>query len=154
MEEIIEQLKERFGNRIAVNPKTRKRIYLTAAKRDFKEVIRFMIKDQGARMSIATAVDTRPGIEVLYHMAYDRHGMIISLRVVAEKPEPVLDSITDITEGAEWIEREIHEMFGIDFAGHPKLERLLLPDDWPDGVYPLLKQTFESEKEGEERPYQ
>ena len=153
MEIILKQLDERFGDRIAVNPKTRKRIYISAAKRDFKEVIRFMIKEQGARMSIATAVDTQPGIEVLYHMAYDQSGLVISLRVMAEKPEPVIDSITDIIEGAEWIEREMHEMFGLGFAGHTKPERLLLPDDWPDGVYPLLKQTFGSEKEGEERPY-
>ena len=105
-------------------------------------------------MSIATALDTRPGIEVLYHMAYDQNGAIISLRVVAEKPDPVIESITDIIEGAEWIEREMHEMFGLNYAGQTKPERLLLPDDWPDGVYPLRKQSFESEKEGEERPYQ
>jgi Ni,Fe-hydrogenase III component G len=152
MEKILDRLKEYFGDRIAVNPKTRKRVYISASKRDFKEIIRFMIREQGARMAIATAVDTRPGIEVLYHMAYDKQGAIISLRVMAEKPDPVIESITDIIEGAEWIEREMHEMFGLNYIGQPKPERLLLPDDWPDGVYPLLKQTFESEKEGQERP--
>ena len=154
MEKILDQINDRFGDRIKVTPKTKKRIYIAVSKRDFKEVIRFMIKEQGARMSIATAVDIRTGIEVLYHMAYDQHGTILSLRVLAEKPEPLIDSITDIIEGAEWIEREMHEMFGLNFTGHPKPERLLLPDDWPEGVYPLLKQSFESEKEGEERPYQ
>jgi len=40
---------------------------------------------------------------------------------------------------AEWIEREIHEMFGVNFKGHPNLKHLLLKDDWPEGNYPLRR---------------
>jgi Ni,Fe-hydrogenase III component G len=40
---------------------------------------------------------------------------------------------------AEWIEREIHDILGIDFKNHPNLKRLILFDDWPEGVYPLRK---------------
>jgi Ni,Fe-hydrogenase III component G len=42
-------------------------------------------------------------------------------------------------KGAEFIEREMHDLLGIDFPGHPNLVRLILPEDWPDGVYPLRR---------------
>ena len=48
-----------------------------------------------------------------------------------------IDSITQIYPGAEWQEREVFDMFGIKFENHPKLERILMPDDWVG--YPLLK---------------
>jgi NADH:ubiquinone oxidoreductase subunit C len=105
----------------------------------------------GARMSIASGVDTRPGIEILYHMAFDKHNMIVTVKVLVKKPELEMPSFTDFMPAAEWIEREIHELLGVNFIGHPRLEKLLLPDDWQEGVYPLRKKTFESEKENIER---
>jgi Ni,Fe-hydrogenase III component G len=41
--------------------------------------------------------------------------------------------------GAEWIEREIHDILGIEIKHHPNMRRLVLADDWPEGVYPLRK---------------
>jgi Ni,Fe-hydrogenase III component G len=70
---------------------------------------------------------------------------------LVEKPELKMDSFTDFMPAADWIEREIHEMLGVDFVGHPNLTKLLLPDDWPEGNHPYRKQTFESEKENDER---
>jgi Ni,Fe-hydrogenase III component G len=148
---ILEQLKEKFGDRIAIFEKSKKRIYVTVAKEKAKEVVRFLFRDLGARFSTASGVDTRSGIEILYHMTFDRHNMIVSVRTLVEKPELSMESFTDFMPAADWIEREIHEMFGVNFIGHPKLEKLLLPDDWPEGEYPLRKKTFESEKENVER---
>lgn len=139
MEQIVEKIKNRFGDKVQITVKTRERVFAQAEKEDLKEIIRYLFIDLGARMSIATAVDTRAAIEILYHMAFDQAKMVFSVRIQARKPEAEVDSITSIIEGADWIEREIHEMFGVNFIGHPKLERLLLPDDWPEGEYPLLK---------------
>jgi len=50
-----------------------------------------------------------------------------------------MPTATAFTDGALWIEREMHELLGVNFPGHPNLKKLLLPDDWPDGVYPLRK---------------
>ena len=52
----------------------------------------------------------------------------------AEHPDLVL------IPGAEWIEREMHDLYGINFKNHPRLERLILADDWPEGNYPLRKE--------------
>ena len=45
-----------------------------------------------------------------------------------------------------WIEREIHEILGINFKGHPDMRKLLLPEGWPEGVYPLRRDYKEWDK--------
>jgi len=148
---ILEQIKNRFKEKVDIFEKSKKRIYIAVAKIDAKEVIGYLFKDLKARLSIATGVDTRTGIEILYHMTFDKDNMIVSVKVMVDKPELEMPTITDIIPGSLWIEREIHEMLGVNFIGHPKLERLLLPDDWKEGEYPYRKKTFESEKENIER---
>ena len=69
----------------------------------------------------------------------DGEGNIVTLRAEIPKENPAIDSITDVTNGSNFIEREIHDFFGIDFRGHPELKRLVLSDDWPKGKYPLRK---------------
>ncbi len=92
------------------------------------------------RFSTATGCDTPQGIEIIYHFSYDKSGEIFSIRVLLEdKKNPQIDSITPIIRGAEWIEREIWELLGVDFPGHPDLKHLLLIDEWPKDKYPLRK---------------
>jgi NADH:ubiquinone oxidoreductase subunit C len=151
---VVEQIKDRFREKVDIFEKSKKRTYVTASTKEVgKELVRYLFKDLGARMSIASGVDTRPGIEILYHMAFDKLDLIITVKVLVKKPELKMLSFTDFMEGANWIEREIHELLGVEFIGHPNLETLLLPDDWEPGVYPLRKKTFESEKENAEREY-
>lgn len=151
MRNILEQIKNKFGNKVDIFEKSKKRIYIDVAKPDAKEVIGYLYKDLGSRMSIATGTDTRTGIEILYHMTFDKYDMIISVRVMVKKPELEMPTVTDVIPGALWIEREVHEMLGVDFIGHPNLERLLLPDDWEEGVYPFRKNSFGSESENLEK---
>jgi NADH:ubiquinone oxidoreductase subunit C len=148
---VTEQIKNRFKDKIEISEKSKKRIYAAVSKEHVKEVVRYLFSDMGARFSIATGIDTRLGVEILYHMAFDKDGVIVSVRTMVEKPELEIPTFTDIIPGANWIERELHEMFGVNFIGHPGLDRLLLPDDWEAGVYPFRKKTFESEKENLER---
>jgi NADH:ubiquinone oxidoreductase subunit C len=150
---VLNQIKSQFGDKLDIFEKSKKRIYITVAKEDAKEVVRYLFKDLGARLSIASGVDTRPGIEILYHMVFDKHNMIVTVKVLVEKPELEMPTFTDFMGAANWIEREIHELLGVNFAGHPNLTTLLLPDDWEPGMFPLRKKTFESEQEGIEREY-
>jgi len=62
----------------------------------------------------------------------DEIRLILSLRVILDKSKLEIESLAPLLEGANWIEREIFEMLGIKFIGHPELKRLLLPDDWPE----------------------
>jgi Ni,Fe-hydrogenase III component G len=148
---LIEKIKEKFGEKVEIFEKSRRRIYVDISKEEAKELVRFLFRDLKARFSIATGLDIRPGVEILYHLAFDELGIMVSVRVLVPKPGLEMDSFTDFMPAADWIEREIHEMLGVNFIGHPNLQRLLLPDDWPEGNHPYRKQTFESEKENDER---
>lgn len=147
----IEDLKNKFGENLEIFQKSRQRIYITSQSQEItKEMVNFMFQEMGARFSIATGIDTRLGVEILYHMALDKEHVLVSIRCLVKKPALEMLSFTDFLPAVNWIEREIHEMLGVNFIGHPNLERLLLPDDWPSGVYPYRKQSYESEKEGTE----
>ena len=94
----------------------------------------------GMRLITITASDQRAGIELYYHFADDAAGAVISLKtVLKDKKRPQIASIAPVTKAAEWIEREIHELFGVNFAGHPGLKHLLLRDDWPENDFPMRK---------------
>lgn len=143
----LDQVREKFSGQIEVFEKSARRVYITIPKAEAKALVRYLFRELGARFSIATGVDTRLGVEILYHLAVDQEGVMISVRTLVAKPELVMDSLTDFLPAANWIEREIHEMLGVSFTGHPNLERLLLPDDWPAGEYPYRKKSYESERE-------
>ena len=134
-----DKIKERLGTKIkAWHEHSARRIYFTIDKSDIVETVKFLFRDLGMRFSTASGSQTPDAFEILYHFSNDSSGEIYSVRVfIEDKVNPEVDSITPLFEGAEWIEREIWELVGIKFKGHPNLKRLLLADDWPDGVYPL-----------------
>jgi len=139
LDNMRDKIKEALGNKILEwQENSSKRIYFTLDKKDIFETVRFLFKDLGLRFSTASSIDTEKGFEILYHFSFDKAGEFYSVRVLIEdKKHPQIDSITPIFPGAEWIEREIWEMLGINFIGHPNLKRLLLAEDWPEGDYPL-----------------
>lgn len=76
-------------------------------------------------------------LELLYHFCAG--AAVLTLRVTLPYDNPVVDSIYEIDNTCTLYEREAAELFGITFTGTPVTDHLLLPDDWPDGVYPLRK---------------
>ncbi len=141
IDEILKKLQDRFGPKVLkVYRKNDKRAYIDICPKDIVEVTRYVFKDLGLRFNIASAVDDFNALEILYHFADDASGYVISLRaMLKDKEDPHIDTITTVTKSAWWIEREMHELFGIHFDGNQDLRPLLLPDDWPQGVYPLRK---------------
>ncbi len=140
--DIKSRIKERLGDKIILwEEKSPRRIYFSMQQEDVPETVRFLFRDLALRFSTASATHTPEGFEMLYHFSFDAAGQFFSLRVMLEdRAHPEIDSITPLFPGAEWIEREIWELFGINFKGHPNLKRLLLADDWPEGKYPLRKE--------------
>jgi len=141
---IKDKIKEELGPKIKEwKESSSRRIYFTIDKKDIYKTTEFLFKELGLRFSIASGIDTPSGFEILYHFSFDKTGEFYSVRTfIEDKLHPEINSITPIFPGAEWIEREMWELLGINFAGHPNLKRLLLSEDWPEGEYPL-RQDYE-----------
>lgn len=117
-----------------------KRLYLRIPREKLTDACRFLHLERGMRLSICTGIDTREGFEVLYHFSEDETGTMYTVRVLAPKDDPVLESQGAWFPAARWIEREMHELLGIDFPGHPNLVPLLTSDtDWDVDERPLRR---------------
>lgn len=91
-------------------------------------------------LSDVTGLDrfpVEPRFELNYHLLSLPNRTTLRLRVRANGADPVVPSMTSIWPTANWHEREIFDLFGVKFEGHPNLERLLMPQDWEG--YPLRK---------------
>ena len=145
--EILTEIQKTFKNDIIdFFVKSPKRVYIEIKHDSLVRVSLHIFKDLEARFNIASGIDIRHAIEILYHFTLEDINLIISLRVKLPKENPVIDSLTPYFEGANWIERELHELLGVNFTGHPDLRRLLLSDDWPEGVFPLCQDYKEWDK--------
>jgi NADH-quinone oxidoreductase subunit C len=91
-------------------------------------------------LSDITCVDwypAEPRFEVVYHLLSIPKKERVRLKVRLESASPSVDSLTPLWPGANYFEREVFDLFGIRFAGHPYMRRLLMPEDWEG--HPLRK---------------
>jgi NADH-quinone oxidoreductase subunit C len=104
----------------------------------------------------------RPGrFGVAYHLYSLLYNRRIRVKTYVSEDEAVVPSIIDIWPGANWLEREIYDMMGITFEGHPDLRRLLMPEDWYGHPhrrdYPLGYETpqfsFNAEEIQQHKPF-
>lgn len=103
------------------------------------EVAERMLAMEGSRLATATGIEVRDGIDVLYHWALEPGGVVLTLKVLAARPELAVDSIANVVAAANWIEREMHDLLGANFRNHPDMRRLVLDETWPEGLHPLRK---------------
>lgn len=90
------------------------------------------------RLITISTVDNGETFELLYHLI-GPHRIIISLSIELPRDRPVTPTLSDLLPPAGVYERQIHDLFGIAFDGHPGLKKILLNEDWPAGEYPLRK---------------
>jgi NADH-quinone oxidoreductase subunit C len=141
-EELKNRLSEIKDKLIGIKETTERRIYLLCEAENSYAVNKFLFKDLPLRFVIITGIDSDDCFEVLYHYANDETGCFVTVKAfIRDRDKPAIESITPFVPGAEWIEREVHDILGIDFPNHPNLRRLILADDWPEGVYPLRKKV-------------
>lgn len=113
------------------------RIVVRVGKEDLKKVIAFL-KDNGfAHLSGITGLQSSGAFELLYHLSGGE--ILLTVRVNLPLKEDVAPTITDIIPGALLYEREIRDLFGVKFEGHPNFEPLILPEDWSRDIYPMRK---------------
>jgi NADH-quinone oxidoreductase subunit C len=118
----------------------RSELTLTIARDEIREAAK-IVRDAGYNfLEDVTAVDwypVEPRFQVSYHIL--SHGLKkrLRLRVFVPSDDPVIDSITPVWPSANFYEREVYDLFGVRFAGHPNLRRIMLPDEWEG--HPLRK---------------
>ena len=91
-------------------------------------------------LSDVTCVDwypSHPRFEVVYHLLSLSKKERVRLKVRLDAASPAVESLTAVWPGANFFEREIFDLFGVRFTGHPYLRRILMPEDW--GGHPLRK---------------
>ena len=139
----LNQLKEKFGSQILrADFPNENRLYVYVEPQALKAVCRYVFRDLDARYIISIGADDRPfsGDFLVFHdFAFDKDKILLSIITTADAANPKVDSISDIIPGANWAEREIRDMFGVEPVGHPYPKRLVLPDGWPDNLHPLRK---------------
>jgi NADH-quinone oxidoreductase subunit C len=91
-------------------------------------------------LSDVTCVDwypSEPRFEVVYHLLSISKKERVRLKVRLDSDSPAVESLTSVWPGANYFEREVFDLFGIRFTGHPYLRRILMPEDWEG--HPLRK---------------
>jgi NADH/F420H2 dehydrogenase subunit C len=88
-------------------------------------------------LSCISGADMLDHLETVYHLRSLTRGQLLQLKVRLDHEKPEVDSVVSVWPTANWLERETYDLFGIRFAGHPDLRRMLLDDDFEG--YPLLK---------------
>ncbi len=141
--EKLNHLKEQFGPAILrADLPGDTRLYVFVEPAAIKPLCRYLFRDLDARYVVSIGADDRPfsGTFLVAHtFAFDRENLLASVIAHLPAERPKLDSISDVVPAANWAEREIRDLVGIEPVGHPYPKRLVLPDGWPDGVHPLRK---------------
>jgi NADH/F420H2 dehydrogenase subunit C len=88
-------------------------------------------------LSCISGVDMLDHLECVYHVRSTTRGQLLQLKVRLDNENAEVDSVVSVWPTANWLERETYDLFGMRFAGHPDLRRMLLDDDFEG--HPLLK---------------
>jgi len=111
-----------------------------AALRDACDILRDDRDLQFNFLADVTCVDwypNEPRFEVVYHLLSIPRRQRLRLKVKLSGDDPSLESITSVWPSANFFEREVYDLFGVRFAGHPNLRRIMMPEDWEG--HPLRK---------------
>ncbi len=126
---------------------------LNVPQENYVELIQFLKNNEKLGIDFLlqlSAIDWKDHFDILVHLLSTRKGHKLFLRCKVDRKEPKIESISNIFQGAEWHEREVFDLFGIEFQNHPDLRRIFLNNDFPG--HPLRK-DFEDIKRIIKRPY-
>jgi Ni,Fe-hydrogenase III large subunit/Ni,Fe-hydrogenase III component G len=141
--EKLNQLKGTFGSAVLrADLPSDGRLFVFVEPAALKAICRHVFRDLDARYVISIGADDRPfsgRFLIAHHFAFDREHLLASVLAYLPADRPQVESITEVVPAANWAEREIRDLVGIEPVGHRYPKRLVLPDGWPDGVHPLRK---------------
>ena len=133
---VVEHLRAWNGRAVAEVIEFRGETTIVVPRELLRETAARCREDQELQYNLltdATCVDRypmEPRFEVNYHLVSIPRRDRLRLKTKLSGSDPVVDTLVPVWPGANWLEREIFDLFGIQFTGHPDLRRILLPDDW------------------------
>ncbi len=138
-EKLTEFLSQKFSNDIKdVTVAREKRVFAVTSPEKLVEVSQ-ALKDFGmVNIGTITGLDSGENFEVIYHF-YDEEGLMFNLKIFTPRTDPKIPTVTGVYAGVSLYERELKDLLGIVVEGTPEGRRYPLPDDWPEGQYPLRK---------------
>jgi NADH-quinone oxidoreductase subunit C len=138
--DLVKRYRARFAEAIRDAVEDRKQAILVVERERLAEIARYTRDEEKFDLlSDLTAVDwpkREKRFDVVLNLYSFAHNTRLRIKVQAGADESVA-SVSGVWPTANWLEREVYDMFGIEFAGHPNLQRILLPEEWQG--YPLRK---------------
>ncbi|MDR1695972.1 MAG: NADH-quinone oxidoreductase subunit C [Endomicrobium sp.] len=123
------------------------RIWMKIDYADFRKFLEFAASDlKTGIFCMLTGLDDKENFSFIYHMA-DLNGIMLNIETSVPKTNASIATVTDMFPAAELQERELTDLLGVAIEGLPEGQRYPLPDNWPDGEYPLRKDWDESRLE-------
>lgn len=113
---------------------------------DFRALMEQLRKDEQLAFDYLfclTCVDFKTHLTMVYHLSSTRYRYNIVVKSKLDRQQPEIETVCDIWRTAEFHEREVYELFGVNFLNHPDLRLLILPEGW-EGKNPMRK-DFEDE---------
>ena len=139
----VERIRAQFPDSVQDVIEFRGETTLVLDKEALVEVCAFARDTEGLDFNLLSDVagvdywPEEPRFAVCYQLHAMERGTDLRLKAYTDGSDPVLPSVTDVWPTANWMEREIYDMFGVTFTGHPDLRRILMPFDWTG--HPLRK---------------
>jgi NADH:ubiquinone oxidoreductase subunit C len=134
---MMERLRAQFGDAIESAEEVGRELRVRLPARSLLDVVRYAEENGFSYPADITAVDTGSELQMIYRLVSLHTGQHLLLCVGLPRAGARIPSLSAIYGGADWLEREVYDLFGVRFEGHPNLQRILLTDDWEG--YPLLK---------------
>lgn len=143
-EDLVVRLKDRFGAHSFTTSEFRDNRRLHVPKSQILDFLRYLKDEEGFdQLAELTAADylvypgARDRFGVIYGLLSISTGVRVFVKTSLNEPDLHLPSVYPLWKGADWMEREVYDMYGVVFDGHPDLRRLLMPDEFT--AFPLRK---------------
>ncbi len=125
------------GTYVHIQPR---RIFIQVHPEKLREFVKYMQEKHNMwQFSTLSGRDLGSDLQANYHFFLNDKKIAVTIRINVPRTKPEYQSITDIVPGAEFVENELREMFGLVPAGHPNPRRCELPENWPSSEFPLRK---------------
>lgn len=140
---VSERLAERLGGGlVAASRPQPDTLHLRVARATVRPASEMLVGELGARFLVTVGTDRRPlsgDFGIVHLFSLDPDQLFVALDCSVDAADARIESITPVVPAAAWAEREFQDTVGVTAEGHPDPRRLVLADDWPEGVHPLRR---------------